>query len=92
MPKPKSVTLTMTCPYCREETELPLNKKEIKKLLKTFKLSAKKNILMLKFKCCRCQKEIQLEVRKNELKAIYEGFRKPTITQAEEHAFKHIKY
>jgi hypothetical protein len=92
MPQPKSVTLVMTCPYCQEETYLPLNKQDVKKYLKMFKNSAKKNTLLLKFKCFRCHKTVYLQLTKQQLKTIYKGFSKPSTAQAEKYAFNHLKF
>jgi endogenous inhibitor of DNA gyrase (YacG/DUF329 family) len=92
MPKPKSVTLVMTCPHCQEETYLPLNKQDVEKYLKMFKASARKNTLLLKFKCFRCQKPVYLEITKKQLKIIHKGFSKPSIAEAEKYAFNHLKF
>jgi len=80
------------CPNCNEEAELSLNKKDVKQLLKKLKGSARKQSITLSFTCARCRKEASLEVSKRELKILYEGFKKPTITEAEKHFFHHIKY
>ncbi|MEM2566924.1 MAG: hypothetical protein QXH20_00410 [Candidatus Bathyarchaeia archaeon] len=90
--KPRSVTLIALCPYCNEETELTLNKKDVKQLLKGFKQSAKLNMLTLTTKCIRCQQEIHYLITKKELTALYQAFQKPTIAEAEKHAFQHIEY
>lgn len=89
---PKSVTLIAVCPHCGEETQIILNKKDVKELLKGFKKSAKLNMLTLEAKCIRCKKTVAYLITKTELKAIYNGFKKPTITEAEKHAFQHIQY
>jgi predicted RNA-binding Zn-ribbon protein involved in translation (DUF1610 family) len=66
--KPQAVALVGVCPYCHESAEVILTKKQVKKLLHGFKLSARNRAVGVKHKCPHCGKPIEVLASKATLK------------------------
>jgi hypothetical protein len=81
--KPQAVALVGVCPYCQESAELILTKKQVKKLLHGFKLSARNRAVGVKHKCPHCGKPIQVLASKSDIKAMWKGFKAESTAEAE---------
>jgi hypothetical protein len=81
--KPKAVALVGVCPYCHESAEVVLTKKQVKKLLHGFKLSARNRAVGVKDKCPHCGKPIQVLASKSDIKAMWMGFKEQSTAEAE---------
>jgi hypothetical protein len=83
MGKPQAVALVRVCPYCQESAEVVLTKKQVKKLLKGFKRSARSQGVTVKAECSHCGKPIEVLASKRDVKAMWMGFKAESPSEAE---------
>lgn len=80
---PRGVVLIGTCGKCNEALEIPLTRKEAKKLRKRFKGITRPNQAFgTKIKCNHCQAELDFTIDKKEIENIWQGMQQPTIHDA----------
>jgi|GEM_PF-5904718 len=80
--KPQAAALISVCPYCHESAEIVLTKKQIKRLLHGFKLSALNRAVGIKTYCPRCKKPIEIYASRKDVKALWKGMGENSTTQA----------